>query len=48
MMFGTWNLCILDGGSQKHITHPSYDIYQERKSARRNAARVKVNAKFGD
>jgi hypothetical protein len=26
MMFGNWNLCILDGESPKHFTRPSYDV----------------------
>jgi hypothetical protein len=26
MMFGNCNLCILDGESPKHFTHPSYDV----------------------
>jgi hypothetical protein len=26
MMFGNWKLCILDGESPKHFTHPSYDV----------------------
>jgi hypothetical protein len=43
MMSGNWNLCILNGGWQKHITHPSYDIEQERKSARRKSVRVTIN-----
>ncbi len=25
-MFGNCNLCILDGESPKHFTHPSYDV----------------------
>jgi hypothetical protein len=26
MMLRHWNLCILDGESPKHFTHPSHDV----------------------
>ncbi len=45
-MFGDWNLCILDGESPKHFTHPSYDVQQERKPGRGKSVSAKINAKL--
>jgi hypothetical protein len=46
MMFGDWNLCILDGESPKHFTHPSYDVQQERKPGKGKSVSAKINAKL--
>jgi hypothetical protein len=46
MMFGNWNLCILDGESPKHFTHPIYDVQQERKPGRGKSVSAKINAKL--
>ncbi len=46
MMFGDWNLCILDGESPKHFTHPRYDVQQERKPGRGKSVSAKINAKL--
>jgi hypothetical protein len=46
MMFGDWNLCILDGESPKQFTHPSYDVQQERKPGRGKSVSAKMNAKL--
>jgi hypothetical protein len=46
MMFGNSNLGILDGESPKHLTHPTYDIQQERKPGRGKSVSAKTNAKL--
>jgi hypothetical protein len=46
MMFGNCNLCILDGESPKHFTHPRYDVQQELKPRRGKSVSAKMNAKL--
>jgi len=46
MMFGNWNLCILNGESSKLFTHPSSDVQQERKPWRGKSVSAKMNAKL--